>query len=265
MIVGHDRIVSRIVEFGLPPVSLFLGPSSVGKRRLANKLASQSCDVRDILKINRLTAELARDTASFLRTSPLVRGKKRFAVINLDGAPRNHLNTLLKSLEEMTEHSRAILLASRPPIDTIVSRAGEVYSFALLSDPEVAQVLTQRGFSPVEATVRAAESGGQLSEVYAHDETSKLKSQVLIVARCFRERDNAGLEAMASRWTDEHTNLLIQCAHEAATKRYRIFDEAEVEGISGRVWLAILRALKLDVRPRFVIHTQLAGVLRSIS
>ena len=71
MIVGHERIVAQIEKQGVPPVSLFIGPESVGKRRLANQLAKKHCkDPRDTLRIHRLTAELARETANFLRTAP---------------------------------------------------------------------------------------------------------------------------------------------------------------------------------------------------
>lgn len=266
MIVGHERIVAQIEKQGVPPVSLFIGPESVGKRRLANQLAKKHCkDPRDTLRIHRLTAELARETANFLRTAPQSQGGLRFAIINIDDAPKANLNTLLKSLEEMTDYSFVILLATVPPMDTIYSRVGEVFSFSLLSENEVETALLERGFGKTEAGVRAAESGGQLSTVYNHDETTKLKSLVLVVLRCFRERDNASLEALATRWTEEHTALLVKCAHEATTKRWRVFDEAEAEGIPGKVWLAILRALKPDVRPRLVVHAQLAGVLRRIS
>ena len=266
MIVGHDRILAKIEKHGVPSVSLFIGPESVGKRRLANQLAQKHCrDPRDVLRIHRLTAELARETASFLCTAPKAQHGLRFAIVNIDDAPKANLNTLLKSLEEMSDYAFIILLATKPPMDTIYSRVQEVYSFALLSENEVEQTLLERGFGKTEAAVRAAESGGQLNSVYNHDEVNKLKSLVLVVLRCFRERDNVGLEALASRWTEEHTALLVKCAHEATTKQWRVFNDAEVDGIPGKVWLAILRALKSDVRPRLVIHAQLAGVLRRIS
>lgn len=265
MISGHDKIVSQIEAHGLPPVSLFLGPKSVGKRRLANQLAREMTDSsQDILRINRLTAELARTVSTFARTSPQG-SKHRVVVADIDRASENNLNMLLKSLEDIAGQTRVILLASAPPIETVLSRAESVFRFGLLTDAEVQQALIYRKVSKTEAEIRAAEAGGQLNAVFEHEDRVKLKSLVLIVVRCFREHDNVSLEALGSRWTDEHTAMLVKLAHEATTKRWRLFDEAEADGIPGRVWVAILKALKTDVRPRLVVHAQLAAVLRSIS
>lgn len=266
MISGHDRIVARIERDGLPSVSLFVGPKSVGKTNLANHLARDlTDDPQDVFRINRLTADLARNVSRFIHVAP--HGTRhRVVIANIESAPLNNLNVLLKSLEDVPPlMSKVMLLATTPPPATIISRAEAVYTFSLLTDHEVQEALVMRGFGKTEAEIRAAESGGQMSTVYGHEETANLKKLVLIVARCFRERDNAALEALAPRWTEEHTALLVKLAHEATTKRWRIFDEAEVGLISGRVWLAILKALKTPVRPRLTIHAQLAGVLRSIS
>lgn len=265
MIAGHSRIQLAIERDDLPQVSLFLGPKSVGKRRLANEYARENTNSpRDLFRINRLTAELAREVGHFLHTAP-AGTLWRIAIINIDATPITNLNTLLKSLEEMPRFSQAILLASSPPIETIRSRAGVVHEFSLLSEEEVATALIRRGINKADAQMRAAESGGQVKDVLYREEIVKLKSQVLIVARCFREHDNAALDGLASRWTDEHTTLLVKLAHEALTGRWRVFNDAEVGTISPRIWLAILRALKPDVRPRLVVHAQLAGVLKGMS
>jgi len=265
MIAGHERIVAQIERDGLPQISLFIGPKSVGKMRLANQLAkAEASTFEDILRINLLTAELARNVATFIHTAPKGNAA-RVVIVNIQRAPENNLNILLKSLEDVPTFARVILISQDTPMDTILSRAGAVYSFALLTTDQVEEALLLRRFNPSEARIRAEASGGQLAIVLNREETSKLKTLVLVVARCFREHDTAALDALANRWTDEHTDLLVRLAHEATTKRWRIFNEEEIGVIPGRVWLAILRALKPDVRPRLVIHAQLAGVLRSIS
>ena len=264
MIAGHLAIQERIERDGLPPVALFLGPKSVGRRRYANALAKVlTDDPRDVLRINLLTADLAREVDRFIHTAPAGSGK-RVAVINIQGAPRNNLNMLLKALEDVFSFVHVILLATSEPPETILSRVEGVYHFPLLTKTDVEKALVLRGLGATEAKIRAEESGGQLDTVLNREDRSKLKPLVLIVVRCFREHDHASLEGLAARWTDDHTNLLVKLAHEATTKRWRFFDEAEAGGIPGRVWLAILRALKPNVRPRLVIHSQLAGVLRSL-
>lgn len=264
MIAGHLAIQERLNRDGLPPVALFLGPKSVGRRRFANELAKAlTNDPRDVLRINRLTADLARSLDRFIHTAP-AGSRKRVAVVNIQSAPASNLNILLKALEDVPTFVHVILLATSEPMETVLSRMQGVYQFSLLTQADVEKALVLRGFSPTEAKIRAEEAGGQLDVVIDRDARNVLKPLVLVVVRCFREHDHASLEALANRWTDEHTNLLVKLAHEATTKRWRFFDEAEAGGIPGRVWLAILRALKPDVRPRLVIHSQLATVLRSL-
>lgn len=264
MIAGHEVIQARIAKDGLPQIALFIGPKSVGRRRLANSLARDlTNDPRDVLRINRLTADLARELDRWIHIAPAGSGK-RVAVVNIQAAPQSNLNILLKSLEDVPTFVHVILLATSTPVDTVLSRVEGIYAFSLLTAADVQAALIYRGFGPTEAKIRAEESGGQLDTVLAREQMNLLKPLVLIVVRCFRERDHATLEGLASRWTDEHTDLLVKLAYEATTKRWRFFDEAEAGGIPGRVWLAILRALKPDVRPRLAIHSQLATVLRSM-
>lgn len=264
-VVGHEGIQARIASEGLPSVSLFIGPKSVGRRRFANQLAiDMTDDLRDVFRINRLTADLARELAHWTHVAPAGTGK-RVAVVNIQDAPESNLNVLLKALEDVPTFVHIILLATSFPPGTILSRCNAIYPFTYLPPEQVAQVLMYKGVNRAQADILAAESAGTVAPAVAHDENVKLKSLVLQVIRCFREHDNAALEALGPRWTDEHTALLVKLVYEATTKRWRLFNEEEVGTLSGRTWLAILRALKPDVRPRFVIHAQLAGVLRSMT
>ncbi len=263
--VGHEAIQTRIRVHGLPPVALFIGPKAVGRRRLANQLAKElTDDLRDVFRINRLTADLARELAHWLHIAPAGSGK-RVAVVNIEGTPESNLNILLKSMEDIPTFAHVILLAVNIPMGTVLSRCQGIYFFTLLPPEQVEMVLKFKGVNPVQAEILAAESGGNLAPAMGHDDNVRLKSLVLQVIRCFREHDNAALEALGSRWTDQHTDLLVSLVYEATTRRWRLFNEEEVGQLTGRTWLAILRSMQRPVRPRLVIHAQLAGVLRSLS
>lgn len=132
MIAGHDRIVAQIERDGLAQVSLFVGPKSVGKMRLANQLARDLADApQDVFRINRLTAELAREVSHFIHVAPYGT-KSRVAIVNVQGAPEANLNILLKSLEDVPTFARVILLATSDPMETILSRAHNVYRLSLI-------------------------------------------------------------------------------------------------------------------------------------
>jgi hypothetical protein len=264
-LVGHEKVRERLLfNEDLPRVSLFLGPHSVGRRRYANEIARHGTNApQDILRIHRLTAGLAREASRFLRISPRGTGL-RFAIIDVDDPSPGALTTLLKALEEMPDTSRAILIASSTPPDTIMGRA-TVFEFTLLSEQEVREVLLMRGFGAGEAETRAKMSGGQVKPAIERSEHVKLKTLVLLLTKYIREHDFASIEKLGSRWTDEHTELLVRLCYEATTKRWRLFDEGEIGNVPPKVWIGLLRALKHDVRARLVVHAQILGVVRSLA
>lgn len=258
--IGHAAVLARIQNEGLPPVSLFIGPASVGKRRLAEMIARREVhDEQDVLRVNRLTTELAHHTANFLIHAPSGAGK-RFVILRIDGASESALNVLLKSLEELSPYCHVILLAITLPAPTVVSRA-TLFPFTLLTEAEVEATLLLRGFSPGEASIRAEEVGGQIQPALEHADLAQRSMLVLAAVRCIREHDPSALEGLAGRWTDDHTTLLVKLAHEAVTKRWRVFSEDEVGDVPASTWLAVLRALKPKVSPRLVVHSQLMSVV----
>lgn len=258
--IGHASVLARIQNEGLPAVSLFIGPASVGKRRLAEQIARREThDEQDVLRISRLDSELARAAVSFLMHAPHGTGK-RFLICRIDGASENATNILLKSLEELSDRCHVILLAVNLPAPTIVSRS-VLFPFGLLTEAEVEAALLLRGFSQGEASVRAAETGGQIKPALEHADLAQRTALVLVAVKCIREHDPATLEGLAGRWTDDHTTLLVKLAHEAVTKRWRVFSEAEVGNVQPSTWLAVLRALKPKVSPRLVVHSQLMSVV----
>lgn len=259
MIVGHEDTLRRL-HSDLPPVSLFLGPASVGKWTTAEHLRREY-GVRDgdLLRIRSLTMDEARTASKFMLTSPL--GDLRFAIIRLDSATPASLHALLKALEEIPSSSRVVLVSTESPMETIVSRS-EIFHFSLLSQEQVERVLIQRKLSPSEARRYAELAGGQVGRALSFVSGMEGKATVLAAVNAIRERNPVSLDSLAVKWTDEHTNLLATLCREIITGRWRIFMEAEVEGIGRKLPLKILTALHADIRPRLVVRSSLMSVLK---
>lgn len=259
MVVGHEEILDRLSS-GLPPVSLFLGPASVGKWTTAEHML-RAHEVRDgdLLRIRSLTMDDARLVAQFTGTAPL--GDCKLAIVRLDAATPAALHVLLKTLEEVPSSARIVLVSTELPLETITSRS-EIFRFALLSQEQVEDVLIQRNFKPTEAKRYAALAGGQIRKALSFVDGLDAKITVLASVRAIRERDSSALDNLAVKWTDEHTDLLATLCREVITGRWRIFMEAEVEGIGRKLPLKILTALRTDIRPRLVVRASLMSVLK---
>lgn len=258
-VVGHGGLLSRLMGV-LPSVSLFVGPSSVGKWTAAEYLRGvHEVSSADVLRVRRLTAEDARAIVRF--ASKAAHGTIRLVIVRLDGASPATLSALLKSLEEAPSSTRFILTATELPPATIVSRA-TVFRFPLLSDEQVEDVLLLRKFKPTEAKRYAALAGGQVRRALDLVEGMDAKVTVLAAVRALRERDAEALDNLAGKWEDQHTGLLATLCRELLTSRWRIFSNAEVEGLGKKTALAILTALRPDIRPRLVVRASLASVLR---
>lgn len=258
-VVGHEQIRQRLTG-RLPSAALFLGPASVGKWTLAEHLrAEHKILAGDVLRVRQLTAEAARTVVRFCHSAPM--GKRRLALIRLDGADPRQLHMLLKTLEEAPASTHIILLAQELPLETISSRT-EIHSFSLLSDAQVEDVLLQRKFKPGDAKRWAALAGGQVRNALDLSDGLDAKVTVLAAIRAIRERDANALDNLAGKWGDQHSLLLGSLCREAVTGRWRIFDPAEVEGMGRRLPLSILFALRADIRPRLVVRSSLMAILK---
>lgn len=258
-VVGHERI-TRVLAAELPPVSLFIGPDSVGKWTTAEWLRREhAIQDGDLLRIRRLSADDARTITRFATVAPV--GERKLVICRLDKSLPASMNALLKTLEEASESVRFILISRDMPMLTIASRA-EIERFGLLTEAEVAEVLQKKNFSANQAKIYAALSGGQVRKALRAAEGLDAKVTVLSAVRAIREKDADALDNLAGKWTDEHTELLSELCLEAITGRWRIFNEAEVEGMGRRLPLKILTALRNRIRPRLVVRASLMSVLK---
>src|ERR1044072_1522162 len=165
--IGHADAVAALRR-ELPPVTLLIGPPSVGKWTLTHHLADhhQVGMVDRAIYPDGLNADAARSLISFSGRPPC--GPSKLVPARLDHSSDAALNALLKTLEEPPPTARFLLThsctltgrSSVPP--TVVSRAHR-YFLGLLSNEEVRDVLIGTGMSATAATKAAALGRGQVA------------------------------------------------------------------------------------------------------
>jgi DNA polymerase III delta prime subunit len=222
VIVGHEAARLEL-EGSLPPVTLLLGPPGIGKTTLALHLVRHHG--------YRLTCHesLSAEQARLVVASAPVRGWVNAYVLSLARATEVAQNILLKVLEEPPSHCRFILLASAPPLTTVMSRS-RVFRLGLLTDEQVAMVLMENCGVPSEHVARMAAARGRgrvalALEAVGDSESQRISSVVAVAVRAAASSDLKALDLALRNWTPEHTVALRQWAAEAATGRWAVFSE----------------------------------------
>lgn len=259
-VLGND-VTFKVLRRSLPPVSLFVGPWSVGKHTMADTLLrAHMTSGSDVLRVKRLTAESAKDVVSFAHTAPM--GLMKVAIIDLKHSTTGAVNVLLKTLEESPTTFRAILIAETLPAPVVASRA-RVFYFRTLSMKHMEQIYTERfKMKPSEATVAASRAGGQVMVGYESLKGYDSKNIVLLALKAFREHDPEQLDRLADRWTDDATDLLTIWCREQITGQWHVFNDAEAEMSGKSLALKILMSLRENLRPRLIVRSSLMKVLR---
>lgn len=259
-VVGNEDSVSALV-LDLPAVALLRGPKSVGKWTAAEQARrARKIFEPDVMRVRRLGITEARSLRAFALQSSAT-GLGKAALIDLDGASVEALNALLKPLEEVKTGMHFLLMSSGPVPYTVESRA-QVFRFSLLTPAEVSRVLQeQRGMASGQADRLAAKSGGTVKGALEGLISSEDKGLVMNMVRALQEHDEEALEGLAGRWRDQHTDMLVRWAHEAASGRWRLFSEGD-DPIPRALPLRVLMGLRRDVRPRLTVRSILLDILR---
>lgn len=257
---GHEEIRETVDNY-LPPVSLFLGPTSVGKWEMAERVRKlRKFHAGDVLRVRRLTQENARFIVKFASERP--KGSARLIIARLgEQASSGAQNTLLKALEESPD-TYFILIADTEPLPTVSSRA-HTFRFGLLSDEEVFNILVQvKGMNPNSAIESAEASGGQVENALRHFKDKESKIVVLKALEAIQSRDANLLESLATSWNEEHTELLTYWCYETLTSQWRKFKPQDTTISGTKIPLRILLATREGLRPRLVVRAALASVLQ---
>jgi replication-associated recombination protein RarA len=263
VIYGHEE-ARTILEQHLPSVVLLRGSPSIGKRTLASHLADHhGYPAYDVRVVEKLSADEARDLKRFAGVAPMTSAGK-LVIAEIDGASDSALNALLKLLEEPPPSCKFLLLASRRPLDTILSRSHQV-QLGLLSEQDVYNVLHLRfGMEPSQARRAAEVSGGRLDRAMTAGDQDQSRAAVLTVLKSIADKDPALLEAAASKWDQVAHDLLARWCREARSGRWSVFDESETFGLAKdpELPLRVLRGLRLNCSPKLAVRVVVEPLTR---
>lgn len=222
----YEDIKLQLKE-SLPSVTLIIGARQSGKTHLLNEILDHWLEKgTDVLKIGPgFPLEFAK---KWLWTAPLEDKK----ILVADGTLTEELReTLLLWSDDPPPDAHVIITDTVYPLDTLTSR-----STIYLLKPD---------------------------EAYAPPVYTEVKGVVLALLRAFESRDTEALDEVATRWTDNHTELLLTWCQEMMSGQFQSFTGEEVEVPAG-LPLNLLKSMVMNVRPRFLIRGPVAELLWSM-
>ncbi len=256
---GHHSVVTQL-EQRLPPVTLLLGPPSIGKWTMTEHLAKHHgvLSVDTSAHPDGLTADAARTVRAFVWRAAL--GRLKLVTARLDRSTPAALGVLLKTLEEPPSQSRFLLTVdtwtSRPALPGTITSRAVCHHLGLLPVNDVAAILVEGGMTPVAAGKAARLGGGQVRaarDALAHDDAKETVT-TLVDAVVAGDRDRI---ARASRtFDDTGMRLLHVWLSEALSGRWQTFTKPEI--IPPRAWLlhTLASLRRLDrANPRLAVQT----------
>lgn len=289
-VVGRDAWLKRMDP--LPLVTLLRAPASTGKRTVAQAAAQaagvSSVDQRLFPALEprdeygrpispgdertevaswfepELSVAHARELLAWSRLAPLGSPFKvamvRLDHVRVDGtswrASSRALNTMLKLLEEPPASARFVLLATRPTLPVVRSRAVELTA-GLLTREQVAEVVyAVSDLLEADAKRVASLGGGRVAPSLAAQSMSEHSTQMVVdVLAALKARDRIALTEKSRIWTDVETELLIRWAHECLSERWEIFSGSTAPQMSPSAAERILRTVSAvrRARPRIVL------------
>lgn len=146
-IFGHEsarqQLADQFKNGQLAHAYLFYGPQGIGKRLVAGEFASQILkgSAVDFMELDLGTednnsVQSVREFLSIVSSKPLEGEKKVALVNNFNLANAAIENAMLKTLEEPTPSTILILISSRQPVPTVLSRS-RVIPFNRLSSHDL--------------------------------------------------------------------------------------------------------------------------------
>lgn len=258
--IGH-RAARLYLEKELPPVSLLIGPPSIGKWTLAEHLARH----HNVRAVDRwaapygMSVSTAREIIGWAM-SPPVSGPIKLITAKLDSSPAAALNAMLKTLEEPPPYARFLLIASGFVPATVASRSA-VFSLGMLTDREVAEIYVGLGYTHDKARRAATHAHGQVARGRDADIVAGTKNQVATLAKALATGDRELLDNVTRDWDHKHTEMLTTLFTECLTRRWREFTEQDAHGLHtnrDRLWSMVTAIGRFpNTRPRLAIRAAL--------
>lgn len=215
-IIGHNNaleVLSRMVsQQNLPHAMLFVGPESVGKMTVAQRLVKQALDYQgdlaahpDVHTLERLvdpktekkktqiSVKQVRELTAKVAMSSMMGGLKVVFIEEAEKLSTAGANALLKTLEEPKGDTLFVLRASTPDQlpATIVSRC-QVLRFSIVARDVLIEGLKKLGYGATDATAAAARSLGRPGRAIRYLKDSVYQSELetgIAQAVAFLEQD----------------------------------------------------------------------------
>jgi len=223
----YDDIKERLTRRGLPPVTYIVGARQSGKTTLIQKvIESLSYNAEDISWWTPGIPDKSVD--DWFMSAPY--SYKKVLIFDDNLTPHMREKLLLR-IENLPETHSVIITGSVVELDTLFSRA-ETYRLAF-------------------------------DDTYAPPVYTEVKGVVLALLRAFQDRDMDALNEVATRWSDNHTDLLLTWCEEKLTKKFETFTGEEVD-VPEQLPMLLLKSMVSDVRPRFLVRGPIAELLWSL-
>ena len=247
-IVGHTQQREDLERGG--SAVLLWGPSGIGKwlcaRSYADDRGGAAISLRD-----GPTMEQAREMAALFRQRP-ISGSALVALVDLDVCSEAIQNVLLKTIEELPEWGKVILVGSQPVLPTIRSRC-QVIEFRSLFPAEVEQVLVEdHGSSMAEGAEMAMMSNGSIGQALAVRAALRQKPVVLQFVDAVSRVDRVALTTMLPRWDDDAMRMLWRWTAEVIADYPRVFTKGElavVHKMGVAKFYKLVECIKLGMPP----------------
>lgn len=228
--IGHAA-VRRALESDLPPVTLLLGPASIGKRTLTEHLRRhhQVHAVDAYRLVDPLCIAGVRDVIRFVGTRP--QGDFKLVTGRLDGASTSALNAALKVLEEPPDTARFLLTCTRNTLPTVMSRC-QVFRMGFLLAGQVRDILIEHGIAAPIATKVAVRNFGQVAPALrvATGSDERERSVVLGLVQSLAARDHDMFDRAMKVWDDAAAIMFMRWLHEVATGVFLVYTKDEAFG-----------------------------------
>lgn len=255
-VIGHEQVTHAALSMDLSN-TLIQGPRSVGKRTILEKLI-ESHSVTDVIRVFNLSEV---DLDDVRRASLEHTGDVRVILLRLGYLKRDSAERLLKIIEDAAPNV-VFYATSTHKQDLAIRSRFTTFTVGRLQDSEIATILFKSGYTSERASQLASLHLGSIDDTLNVVKASGSTSLAKQALKALEERDEDALDALYSKWEDANTHAILNWATERITERWRLYRAEDFPTLGKGVALQILRGVDYYDRPRYVVRSGLAPIIR---
>ena len=200
---------------------LVVGDAGVGKRTLVRRAVIHFKDEFDLIEVPKLGIEEAR---SIKDQSIRMSVRPRIFLIDGDSATIPAYNAMLKLLEEPPSKIVLVICASKPPLQTIVSRCSYLM-IPPLTNEELLSCLTYHGMSERAASTVISYARGSVSEALKVYSRLEEKRRLIPFIKALKERDLQFVLEQVKNINTTDVGLMIELIDDVFLARYGLLNQ----------------------------------------